>query len=582
MDNKKFCEIFSNKFFPLLYAKYFNNVDILPHQVYALYGLKNLINGKISSGLITETEKSIPYGVLIADETGLGKTVIISLYLLYLKIRGLANNILIASPKSITYQWKNELLDKACLKFNVINTGREFDKVNYTKFNIIVSIDLLKTKKGMQFLNKLNDGQIDIAIIDEAHHVLSTNNTLRRKMITKVREKSKSLILATATPFRGAKNEEELIKQLLGQDYIFIRRIKENVTDMDGKPIFKPRKSITVKIELNYPWNIIYNNLNNMINKLNIENITKLILKKRLSSSFYSFLVTYNHIISSKSNDADKIIAETDDMFGKEPDSEYPLDNPKIPLTIEDYYNFNLLEPKEEYLIRNINRLLEEYKSKIIIFTEYFITLQRLESVFKKYNIKFLSVHGKIKQKDRYKIIKRFNNDKEINVLLATDVAGEGLNMQFANLQINYDLPWSPLKLEQRFGRLHRYGQKKTVYLINLYVENSLDGRIVELLINKFYEISQKLGVDWIFDYIGDFVREREILQVIQGCPISIDTNKISYIRSSVISPKKIDLGYINEFIAKNRYDVINNKQEFNIIYLIDNAKQILGKCYSY
>lgn len=86
-------------------------------------------------------------------------------------------------------------------------------------------------------------------------------------------------------------------------------------------------------------------------------------------------------------------------MFGKEPDSEYPLDNPKIPPTIEDYYNFNLLEPKEEYLIRNINRLLEEYKSKIIIFTEYFITLQRLESMFKKYNIKFLSVHGKIKTK---------------------------------------------------------------------------------------------------------------------------------------------------------------------------------------
>lgn len=95
--------------------------------------------------------------------------------------------------------------------------------------------------------------------------------------------------------------------------------------------------------------------------------------------------------------------------------------------------------------------------------------------------------------------------------------------MQFASLQINYDLPWSPLKLEQCFGRLHRYGQKKTVYLINLYIENSLDGRIVELLINKFYEISQKLGVDWIFDYIGDFVREREILQEIQGCPISTD-----------------------------------------------------------
>ncbi|AEE94636.1 Helicase superfamily c-terminal domain protein [Acidianus hospitalis W1] len=266
-------------------------------------------------------------------------------------------------------------------------------------------------------------------------------------------------------------------------------------------------------------------------------------------------------------------------MLGKEPDSKYQFTYPKEPPAIEDYYNFDLLEPKEEYLIRNINRLLEEYKSKIIIFTEYLSTLQRLESVFERHNIRFLSVNGKIRQNDRHEIIRQFKNDKEINVLLATDVAGEGLNMQFANLQINYDLPWSPLKLEQRFGRLHRYGQKKTVYLINLYVENTLDSRIVELLINKFYEISKRLGVDWIFDYIGDFVGEREILQVIQGNPISIDMNKISYIRSSVASPKEINLDYVKEFIKKNEYILNKNNDLFNIIYLIDNARQIAEEC---
>ena len=579
MNNGKFCEIFSNKFFPLLYAKHFKNVDILPHQVYALYGLKNVINGKVSSGLVTETGNSIPYGVLLADETGLGKTVIISLYLLYLKIRGLANNVLIASPKSITYQWRNELLDKASLKFEVINSGRDFEKINNNKFNIIVSIDLLKTTKGIQFIDKLNNYQIDVAVIDEAHHVLSANDTLRRRMIIKVREKSKSLLLATATPFRGVEEEEEFIRHLLGQEYIFIRRIKENIVDTDGNPIFKPRKSLTKKIELDFPWNFIYDRLNKMIDRLNKENIIKLILKKRLASSVYSFLITYNHIIDSKNIASDKITAGTDDVLGKEPDSKYQFTYPKVPPAIEDYYNFNLLEPKEEYLIRDINRLLEEFKSKIIIFTEYLSTLRRLESVFERHNIRFLSVNGKIRQNDRHEIIRRFKNDKEINVLLATDVAGEGLNMQFASLQINYDLPWSPLKLEQRFGRLHRYGQKNKVYLMNLYVENTLDSRIVELLINKFDGISKRLGVDWIFDYIGDFVGEREILQVIQGNPISIDMNKISYIRSSVASPKEINLDYVKEFIMKNEYILNKNKELFNIIYLIDNARQIAEEC---
>ncbi|AEE94635.1 DEAD-like helicase superfamily [Acidianus hospitalis W1] len=257
------------------------------------------INGEVSSSLVTETGNSIPYGVLLADETGLGKTVIISLYLLYLKIRGLANNVLIASPKSITYQWRKELLDKASLKFKVINSGRDFEKINNNKFNIIVSIDLLKTTKGIQFIDKLNNYQIDVAVIDEAHHVLSANDTLRRRMIIKVREKSKSLLLATATPFRGVK-EEEFIMHLLGQEYIFIGRIKENIEDTDGNPIFKPRKSITVKIELNFRWNFIYDHLNKMIDRLNTENIIKLILKKRLASSVYSFLITYNHIIDSK------------------------------------------------------------------------------------------------------------------------------------------------------------------------------------------------------------------------------------------------------------------------------------------
>lgn len=330
-----------------------NKIDLLPHQINALYGSRVQRQGRVTSGLITESKDTLPYGVLIADETGLGKTVIIGLYLLYLKLNGLADNVIIATPKSVTSQWEEELQSKTGLIFTIINSGKEFRNIyNLNHFNIIVSIDLLKTTQGMNFLRNLEDRQIDVSIIDEAHHVLSYNNTQRKNMSIELRKKSKLMILSTATPFRGKENDELLIKRLLGDNYIYIRRIKEGLKSSNGTPLFKPRTSFRIGISLTYPWNSIYQDLNNKINKLDETNIVKLILRKRLASSVYSFLLSYDKLLSGslKQLKQSELFGETNDIKGREMDIDINLVNDKLRIY---GYNINKLEPKEEYLIKN-------------------------------------------------------------------------------------------------------------------------------------------------------------------------------------------------------------------------------------
>lgn len=567
-------QIILNKFFPVLITK--DRVDLLPHQVNALYGTDP---GKYSfpcrrvNGLIIE---DLPRGVLLADETGLGKTVILGLYLLYLKLHGYANNVLIAVPKSITFQWKEELLKKMELDFDVINHGHEFKNI-YSPFNIIVSIDLLKTNKGLEFLDR-DDIQIDVSIIDEAHHVLSTSPSQRYKMAKKLRYKSKLLILSTATPFRGNPKQANVIDELLGCNYLYIRRTKEDAKDFENRPLFMPRMSFTLRVEPQ-EWDNVYTKINALIDGLKLKNAVKLILKKRLASSVYSFLVSYYKIITNRQNEKgglnENVLGETDDIKGKEPDEnvnfkELDITNMSRIANLRDVVRLEEthLEPKEKWLISWLKQP-EIENNKVIIFTEYVNTLERLHKVLQEHGIAHYVIHGKMNYDQRIENIELFKNKNKVRILIATDVAGEGLNFQFANLQINYDLPWSPLKLEQRFGRIHRYGQKKAVKLFNLYVPNTLDERIVNVLLSKLDEISKNLG-DWIFDYIGDMITQDEIKNVLERKNEEINYEKrLQLVKESLASPEISD----EDLTELRRYiSIYSHKlREFNLQYILNN-----------
>ena len=188
---------------------------------------------------------------------------------------------------------------------------------------------------------------------------------------------------------------------------------------------------------------------------------------------------------------------------------------------------------------------------KLIIFTEHRDTLNYLADRIRGLLGKFEAVnmiHGGVHREDRRKVQELFRNDKDTRVLLATDAAGEGVNLQNANLMVNYDLPWNPNRLEQRFGRIHRIGQTQVCHLWNMVAAETREGDVFQKLFEKI-EIERKALGGRVFDILGevfdgvslrdllieairygeDPARKRHLQEVVQG---ALDTDKLREIIS--------------------------------------------------
>ena len=152
---------------------------------------------------------------------------------------------------------------------------------------------------------------------------------------------------------------------------------------------------------------------------------------------------------------------------------------------------------------------------KLVIFTEHRDTLNYLESrittlLGRKEAV--VIIHGGIGREERLKVQESFKHDPEVQVLLATDAAGEGINLQRAHLMVNYDLPWNPNRIEQRFGRIHRIGQTEVCHLWNLVAEETREGDVYRKLLEKLEQARQALGGQ-VFDVLGKLQFEGKSLR---------------------------------------------------------------------
>lgn len=154
-------------------------------------------------------------------------------------------------------------------------------------------------------------------------------------------------------------------------------------------------------------------------------------------------------------------------------------------------------------------------RQKIVIFTEHRDTLNYLEqriSTLLGRKEAVVIIHGGVGREERLKVQESFRHDPEVKVLLATDAAGEGINLQRAHLMVNYDLPWNPNRLEQRFGRIHRIGQTETCHLWNLVAEETREGDVYRKLLEKLEQARQTLGGQ-VFDVLGKLQFEGKSLR---------------------------------------------------------------------
>lgn len=153
------------------------------------------------------------------------------------------------------------------------------------------------------------------------------------------------------------------------------------------------------------------------------------------------------------------------------------------------------------------NELFDPQKRppKLIIFTEHQDTLhyltERIQTLLGRAEA-LVTIHGSMRREDRQKAQERFTQDREVQILLATDAAGEGINLQRAHLMVNYDLPWNPNRVEQRFGRIHRIGQTERCHLWNLVATETREGEVFEVLLHKLEQQHKALG-GAVFDVLG-------------------------------------------------------------------------------
>ena len=158
-------------------------------------------------------------------------------------------------------------------------------------------------------------------------------------------------------------------------------------------------------------------------------------------------------------------------------------------------------------------------KMKLLVFTEHKDTLDYLVGdgkegrpmgKLREWGLKVTQIHGGMQIGDRDTPGTRIYAEREFRedaqVLVATEAAGEGINLQFCWLMINYDIPWNPVRLEQRMGRIHRYGQTKDCLIFNFAAINTREGRVLDKLLERLAEIKEELGTDQVFDVVGEML----------------------------------------------------------------------------
>ncbi len=152
--------------------------------------------------------------------------------------------------------------------------------------------------------------------------------------------------------------------------------------------------------------------------------------------------------------------------------------------------------------------IFDDPKKKLLIFTEHKDTLDYLVGKLRDWGLSVTQIHGGMKIGDRDTQGTRIHAEREFReshqILVATEAAGEGINLQFCWFMINYDIPWNPVRLEQRMGRIHRYGQEHDCLIHNFVAGNTREGRVLQKLLDRLREIRSELGTDQVFDVVGE------------------------------------------------------------------------------
>jgi superfamily II DNA or RNA helicase len=525
--------------------------------------------------------------------------------------RGEIARVLIICPAGLTRNWQQELNDCFRLDFEIV--GRDFIADRVTAWErhvqVIASIDKLKRPPHLDRL--LAGPKWDLVVFDEAHHLTRRNKgktvTQNYRFAEALRGHTRSLLFLSATPHQGDQYQFWSLIRLLDDELfesaeamldnrgllnrVMFRRIKREVTDALGRPIFMRRLVHSQKFSLGVAERSFYDKLTEYLREgygiagvgqsrttteqraigfvmatfQKIMSSSPRAIKQALRRRLLVLLArkqltvdaarakghtspdTAQHwfalqdemlrlaseilgLSPTARGDAEKCVLQVKQRLARRLDeeiTEWALDaeeefesalyaDAEIPDEANKVRKLIGLVPdstdrKFDTLVRAIEEIRRELpEEKFLIFTQYRETQEYLFDALKGLygDGKIALLHGGPLD-DKIAAVERFWSPDGAQFLISTSAGGEGINLQVCRVMFNYDLPWNPMAVEQRIGRLHRYGQQDTVQVYNLVAEDTVEERIYFLLEEKLLEIAQTIGkIDEHGDVVEDFRSE--------------------------------------------------------------------------
>lgn len=533
----------------------------LPHQLHVL-----------NRAMETNTIRYI-----LADEVGLGKTIEAGMIIKELKTRGLVQRVLVVCPTGLVTQWASEMQEKFHERFQVILPS-DYDTIKrltdsedvYGQYDQVISpMDSIKpiekhagwTEEQVEKYNEeriysiINSGW-DLIIIDEAHRVAgSTGEVARYKLGYLLSQASPYLLLLSATPHNGKTEPFLRLVRLLDEDAFpnaksivkeqvapyLIRTEKREAIDNNGNKLFKKRITHLVTLEWDERHTMqrkLYEMVSSYVSKTynkalrnrkkNMCLIFLLIIMQRMVTSSTAavkqslerrlkvLLNQQTHLGSLTEEDLDDLNIEDGVEEALEAislDMQEEIDELQKIISVAKQAEFQHPDVKIEKLTDTIDELLSEDRNqKVIIFTEFVATQLYLRELLVGRGYTVSVLNGSMSVEERDEALQEFKNNT--NVFISTDAGGEGLNLQFANIIINYDLPWNPMKIEQRCGRADRIGQTRDVHIYNFIVGDTVENRVREVLEEKLSVILTEMGVDKYSDVLDSEVAELDFTEV--------------------------------------------------------------------
>jgi superfamily II DNA or RNA helicase len=432
---------------------------------------------------------------LLADEVGMGKTIEACMVLKEYLMRRMIENVLILAPTPLVSQWQQELASKFSLDFRSTDDPdfRAMGESFWQQSRIVASVNIAKSKKNF---SAVAGREWDMVIADEAHH-FKNRTTLNWKLLNSL--KKRFLLMLTATPVennlmelynlitllkpgqlktasafkeefmtRGDPTDPKnrtLLKGLLDQVMIRNTRAVANIQ-------IPPRFAETISTTPTSPEIELYSRVIGLVQEIHT------------SAGARSRMIP-KHLLAEAGSSPAAVIGTLSRLTG----------NAELPaLQVEEIRSIRSLARSMDDTGKNklTLQLIQEADDKVLLFVKYRATLDHLSEVLHRHKISHSLFHGQMPNAEKDRQIERFRTEN--NVLLTTELGGEGRNLQFCRRMINYDLPWNPMRIEQRIGRIHRIGQTREVFIHNLCAAGTVEEYILDILDRKINMFEMVIG----------------------------------------------------------------------------------------